>query len=96
VKATVVEVTVGVGVGIVVGKGFTIVIPLFQINFFPLFTHVYLLPLRVAVAPALEHFAPGVTAATDRCDEIIDNEKMATNPTQNLRISKGKAKTPLR
>jgi hypothetical protein len=56
---------VGSGVGVTAGFGFAIATPLFQTSFFPLFTHVYFLPLEVEVAPALEHFVPGVTAATE-------------------------------
>jgi hypothetical protein len=56
---------VGSGVGVTTGFGFAIATPLFQTSFLPLFTHVYFLPLEVEVAPALEHFVPGVTAATE-------------------------------
>jgi len=56
---------VGDGVGEAIGTGFGSATPLFQTNFFPLFTHVYFLPLYVEVAPAFEHLLPGVTAATD-------------------------------
>ena len=56
---------VGSGVGVTTGFGFAIATPLFQTSFFPLFTHVYFLPLKVYVAPAFEHFVPGVTAATE-------------------------------
>ena len=56
---------VGDGVGVVTGAGFGSATPLFQTSFFPLFTHVYFLPLYAEVAPAFEHFVPGVTAATD-------------------------------
>ena len=70
-----VALTVGVGVGVGVaigvdvaeatGNGLAIDTHLFHTNFFPLFTHVYFLPLKVDVAPALEHFVPGVTAASE-------------------------------
>jgi hypothetical protein len=60
-----VEVGVEVGVGVGEGCGFDIATPLFQTSFLPLFTHVYFFPLKVDVAPALEHFVPGVTAAAD-------------------------------
>ena len=53
------------GVGVTPGFGFTTATPLFQTSFLPLFTHVYFFPLKVDVAPALEHFVPGVTAAAD-------------------------------
>ncbi len=56
---------VGSGVGVPTGFGFAIATPLFQTSFLPLFNHVYFLPLEVEVAPALEHFVPGVTAATE-------------------------------
>ena len=56
---------VGSGVGVTTGFGFAIATPLFQTSFLPLFKHVYFLPLEVEVAPALEHFVPGVTAATE-------------------------------
>jgi hypothetical protein len=62
---TAVWVGVGDGVGLFTGAGFGSATPLFQTNFFPLFTHVYFLPLYVEVAPAFEHFVPGATAATD-------------------------------
>ena len=60
-----VGIAVALGVGVTTGFGFAIATPLFQTSFFPLFTHVYFLPLEVEVAPALEHFVPGVTAATE-------------------------------
>jgi hypothetical protein len=37
--------------------------PLFQTSFVPDLTHVNFLPAAVAVAPALVHFAPALTAA---------------------------------
>jgi hypothetical protein len=61
----VVGVAVGSGVGEATGFGFATTTPLFQTSFLPLFIHVYFLPLEVEVAPALEHFVPGFTAATE-------------------------------
>ena len=83
-----VGVTIGVGVGEATGTGFAVATPLFHINFLPLFTHVYFLPLYVDVAPALEHLAPGVTAATEICAVISESESTATRPAKSLRIVK--------
>ncbi len=56
---------VGDALGVATGAGFATDTPLFHTNFFPLFTHVYFLPLYVEVAPAFEHLVPGVTAASE-------------------------------
>jgi hypothetical protein len=72
-----VGVGVGVGTGVGVGVGSTglktglgdgfgaaiAAMPLFQTSFVPDLTHVNFLPAAVAVAPALVHFAPALTAA---------------------------------
>jgi hypothetical protein len=60
-----VGVAVGEALGEATGAGFATATPLFHTNLFPLFIHVYFLPLYVEVAPAFEHFVPGVTAASD-------------------------------
>ena len=56
----------GVGSGIAVaagvGLGTAIATPLFQTNFFPLFTHVNFLPLAVIVCPAFLHVLPALGA----------------------------------
>ena len=82
-----VGVGVGVGVTVGVGVGFDIATPLFHTNFFPLFIHVYFLPLYVEVAPAFEHFVPGFTAATDSWAVINERARIATNPASALRIA---------
>ena len=83
-----VGVATGVGVGDATGTGLAIATPLFHTNFLPLFTHVYFLPLYVEVAPALEHLAPGVTAATEICAVISESDRTATRPAKSLRIVK--------
>jgi hypothetical protein len=83
-----VGVATGVGVGDATGTGLAIATPLSHTNFFPLFTHVYFLPLYVDVAPAFEHLAPGVTAATDICAVISESDRTATRPAKSLRIAK--------
>jgi len=83
-----VALTVGVGVGVAAGIGFGIATPLSHTKFFPLFMQVYFLPLYVEVVPALEHFVPGVTAATDICAVISESDRTATRPAKSLRIVK--------
>jgi hypothetical protein len=56
---------VGVGVGSATGNDFFTVTPLFHNNLLPDFMQVNFLPLAVAVAPALVHFAPALTAANE-------------------------------
>jgi len=58
-----VGVAVGVDVGVAVGVAVITLTPLFQTNFFPLFTHVNFNPFAVAVTPALVHVAPALGAA---------------------------------
>jgi hypothetical protein len=54
---------VGVGVGVAIGTGFFTATPLFQINFLPDLTQVYLIPADVLVRPTFLHVVPGLTAA---------------------------------
>ena len=54
---------VGVGVGVATGTGFFTATPLFQINFLPDLTQVYLIPADVLVRPTFLHVVPGLTAA---------------------------------
>jgi hypothetical protein len=72
-KAVGVEVGVGVGVGSTglktgfksgFGAAFTAT-PLFQMSFLPDLMQVYFFPAFVAVAPALVHLAPALTAAKE-------------------------------
>jgi len=53
---------VGVGVGEGVGVGFAIITPLLHINFLPDLRHVYFIPARVVVLPALVQGEPALTA----------------------------------
>lgn len=59
---------VGVGEGVGAGKGvgvaFLTATPLFQINFFPDSTQVYLIPDDVLVFPSTLQAVPGLTAAS--------------------------------
>jgi hypothetical protein len=55
--------------------------PLFHTSFLPDFTHVNFLPEAVAVAPALVHLAPALTAAKDGA-AIKDND---SNRARNKR-----------
>ncbi len=57
------DVGVAVGVGDLVGTGFFMLTPLFQTNFLPDLTQVYLIPAEVLVWPCLLHEVPGFTAA---------------------------------
>jgi hypothetical protein len=59
-----VGVAVGVGVGVGVGVAFLTATPLFQTNFFPDLTQVYLIPDDVLVFPSVLHVVPGLTAAS--------------------------------
>ena len=63
-----VGVTLGVGVGVALGVGvgvtFFTATPLFQINFFPDLTQVYLIPDDVLVWPRVLQAVPGLTAAS--------------------------------
>ena len=52
----------GVGVGVAVGLAATLT-PLFQTNFFPDFTQVYLIPFTVEVEFSFGQTSPGLTAA---------------------------------
>jgi hypothetical protein len=52
-----------VGVGVATGTGFFTATPLFQINFLPDLTQVYLIPADVLVRPTFLHVVPGLTAA---------------------------------
>ena len=57
---------VAVGVGDLVGVGFLMLTPLFQTNFLPDLTQVYLMPADVLVWPCLLQEVPGFTAAVAR------------------------------
>ena len=57
------DVGVAVGVGDLVGTGFFMLTPLFQTNFLPDLTQVYLIPAEVLVWPCLLQEVPGFTAA---------------------------------
>jgi hypothetical protein len=59
-----VGVGVAVGVGVGVGVAFLTATPLFQTNFFPDLTQVYLIPDDVLVFPSVLHVVPGLTAAS--------------------------------
>jgi hypothetical protein len=59
-----VGVAVGVGVGVGVGVAFLTATPLFQTNFFPDLTQVYLIPDDVLVFPSTLQAVPGLTAAS--------------------------------
>jgi hypothetical protein len=54
---------VAVGVGDLVGTGFLMLTPLFQTNFLPDLTQVYLMPADVLVWPCLLQEVPGFAAA---------------------------------
>jgi hypothetical protein len=62
--------------------------PLFHTNFLPLLMQVYFFPAEVAVAPALEHFVPGVMAAYEICVEKIEMKATATTHIGALRMVK--------
>jgi hypothetical protein len=49
---------------------------------------VYFFPAEVAVAPALEHFVPGVMAAYEICVERIEMKATATAHIGALRMVK--------
>ncbi len=81
--AVIEDVGVGVGLGEPAGNGFgtaLIVTPLLQTSFFPDLTHVNFLPAAVAVAPALVHLAPALTAAKDGA-EIKDSDSSSATRT---------------
>jgi hypothetical protein len=59
-----VGVGVAVGVGVGVGVAFLTATPLFQTNFFPDLTQVYLIPDDVLVFPSTLQAVPGLTAAS--------------------------------
>jgi hypothetical protein len=59
-----VGVGVAVSVGVGVGVAFLTATPLFQTNFFPDLTQVYLIPDDVLVFPSVLHVVPGLTAAS--------------------------------
>lgn len=40
-------------------------VPLFQVNLLPDFTHVYFMPFETSVAPALVHLAPAFASAKE-------------------------------
>jgi len=78
-----VGVAVGVGVGVAVGVGFgaaaLIATPLFQTSLLPDLMQVNFLPEAVAVAPALVHLAPDLTAAKDGADTRESVRSSASN-----------------
>jgi hypothetical protein len=84
---------VGVGVGVAVGVaegvglGAAVATPLFQTNFFPLFTHVNFLPPAVIVCPAFLHALPAlgtVAACADVAKSTI--ERMIGSARMGFRI----------
>ena len=74
---------VGVGVGDTTGAGFLIATPLFQTSFVPDLTQVNFFPPAVAVAPALVHLAPALTAAFEGA-VIKERESITERRIRNL------------
>ena len=65
--------------------GFLIATPLFQINYFPDFTHVYFIPVWVVICPNFLQVAPGVTAEY-ATGEIATASKAAMESTAGVRL----------
>ena len=92
-----VGVGVGVGIGVATGVGSTglktglilgfgaalTATPFFQMSFFPDLTHVNFFPAAVAVAPALVHLAPALTAALEGA-VIKERERVTDRRIRNL------------
>jgi hypothetical protein len=84
---------VGVGVGSATGNDFFTVTPLFHNNLLPDFMQVNFLPLAVAVAPALVHFAPALTAAlAETC--VVARIKRQAIATKRLLLAREVNKFP--
>jgi hypothetical protein len=76
-------------VGAKVGVGFLMEKPLFQINFFPDFVHVYFLPDAIEVIPALVQAPPALAAAFTGIEgNKIDMESIDKNAINLLFISR--------
>ena len=71
----------GVGVGDTTGNGFLITTPLFQTSFVPDLMQVNFFPPAFAVAPALVHLAPALTAAKDGAET---RESVKSSATRTL------------
>ena len=77
---------VGVADGDIDTAGFGSITPLSQINFFPLLTHVYFLPLKIVVCPAFLQTTTGPLAprAESAMEEMINVTK-AIRPRREIR-----------
>jgi hypothetical protein len=73
---------VAVGAGAAAEARFLAATPLFQTNFFPDLTQVYLIPAEVLIWPEFLQVVPGFTAAvaigskTTKAREVISNPKI--------------------
>jgi hypothetical protein len=62
---------------------------LFHINFLPDFTHVYFLPARVEVLPALVQGEPDLTAPNAVSELAVETNAVIASTEINFRICQG-------